>query len=420
MLEAAKHQTTQTTIMHSMPLHVRVTRKDRSRNSNDVLVLDKDEDWIGHHVVGPRQRGSAMFIGGQVIEWDDVQEIHITESDANSTELLPAIRARRAAGGVFTPISDEWYVAFESREVTERFLHGLPGSRAQEEKVVEPPRAHDPASVMVVHGQDEEATAALFNWLRAIGLRPREWSQLVAGTRSGSPFIGEVLDHAFQEAQAVVALFTPDEHVGLRGELTNRAVEWRLQARPNVLFEAGIAFATHPAQTVLVVLGDQDLPTDLAGRHYVRLGNATALHELAKRLETAGCPVDLSGQDWLDATRFPDRSGTEASPRLVAGSVSSAQSNVYGRLLAAHAELLLAYAGPNVYEGRIRVARSSFEEAQTAVLIHGTPAVRWAAEQLRTAWIPRRNGLYMGSDGWQSEVEDARIVLIEAIHGEGT
>jgi predicted nucleotide-binding protein len=173
----------------------------------------------------------------------------------------------------------------------------------------------DPRVVMVVHGQDNAARKAMFDWLRAIGLKPREWSQAVKATGEASPFIGDVVEAAFAEAQAVVVLFTPDEHVTLRKELRSGAGKWRLQARPNVLFEAGIAFASDPRRTIIVVLGEQDLPSDLAGRHYVRLGNAQALQNLAQRLRDAGCPVDDSGDDWLDVDRFPPRSGIKPAPR---------------------------------------------------------------------------------------------------------
>lgn len=172
----------------------------------------------------------------------------------------------------------------------------------------------DPSVVMVVHGQDTSVARAMFDWLRAITLKPRDWSQHVKASGEASPFIGKVLETAFTSAQAVIVLFTPDEHVALRKDLKGGAHAWRLQARPNVLFEAGMAFATHPKRTVLVVLGDQELPTDLAGRHYVRLGSVPALRDLAQRLEQAGCPVDLSGDDWLDVSRFPDRSAITAKP----------------------------------------------------------------------------------------------------------
>ena len=66
---------------------------------------------------------------------------------------------------------------------------------------------------MVIYGHDKEANDALFAWLRAVGLQPREWSQLSRASGSASPYIGEVLDKALRDVQAVVAFFTPDEYV---------------------------------------------------------------------------------------------------------------------------------------------------------------------------------------------------------------
>lgn len=62
---------------------------------------------------------------------------------------------------------------------------------------------------MVIYGHDTEANRALFDWLRAIGLEPQEWIQLIQATANGSPYIGDVLKNAFKQAQAVIALFTP-------------------------------------------------------------------------------------------------------------------------------------------------------------------------------------------------------------------
>jgi predicted nucleotide-binding protein len=158
-------------------------------------------------------------------------------------------------------------------------------------------------AVMVIYGHDREANNALFGWLRSIGLQPQEWSQLIQLSGSASPYIGQVLDQAFEHVQAVVAFFTPDEHVRSAGSR-----QWRLQARPNVLIEAGMALVTHPERTVFVTLGSQQLPSDLTGRHYVRLdGTSAPLHEIASLLRNAGCEVDTSGADWLDHTRFPSR-----------------------------------------------------------------------------------------------------------------
>ncbi len=166
--------------------------------------------------------------------------------------------------------------------------------------------------VMVIYGQDKEANTALFDWLRAIGLQPREWDQLVHATGSASPYIGDILDEAFKDAQAVIAFFTPDERVRPRGH----SGPWRLEARPNVLIEAGMALVSRPKRTVLAVLGPQELPSDFAGRHYIRLNHTSPepLYQLAARLHDAGCDTDLTGTDWLDPRRFPDRDNVSLHP----------------------------------------------------------------------------------------------------------
>lgn len=170
--------------------------------------------------------------------------------------------------------------------------------------------------VMVVYGHDTEANTAIFDWLRAIGLQPQEWTQIVSATGTASPYIGQTLDRAFSDAQAVVAFFTPDERVLARSASPKDPSAWRLQARPNVLIEAGMALTTHPDRTVLVMLGDQVLPSDLAGRHYIRLSHTSPapLHDLAGRLEKAGCDTDTTGSAWLDPARFPDRDHIDPAP----------------------------------------------------------------------------------------------------------
>src|SRR5262249_20742405 len=72
------------------------------------------------------------------------------------------------------------------------------------------------------------------------------------------------------------------------------------QARPNVLFEAGMAFSSHPDRTVLVQLGTIRPFSDIAGRHIIIMSNdAKRRKELADRLEFAGCDVNRDGTDWM-------------------------------------------------------------------------------------------------------------------------
>lgn len=145
----------------------------------------------------------------------------------------------------------------------------------------------------------------MFTLLRALGLRPLEWSQAANLTGKGSPYIGEILDQAFSAAQAVVVLLTPDEITYLRSEYADPDepdASPAPQARPNVLFEAGMALGSHPDRTILVEMGAVRPFSDVAGRYALRVRNdAASRKELAQRLQRAGCDVDTSGEDWLTA-----------------------------------------------------------------------------------------------------------------------
>ena len=159
-------------------------------------------------------------------------------------------------------------------------------------------------TVFVIHGRNRAARDAMFSFLRSLSLRPLEWVQAIRATGKPSPMITEILDTAFEQAQAVVVLLTGDDEVRLSPSLweADEAAaekELVLQARPNVLFEAGLAHGRSPARTVFVELGAVKAFSDNAGRHVVRLDNSTQKRqELATKLSAAGCSVDVSGTDW--------------------------------------------------------------------------------------------------------------------------
>jgi hypothetical protein len=163
--------------------------------------------------------------------------------------------------------------------------------------------------VFVVHGRNNSARDAMFSFLRALGLAPIEWSSARAMTGEASPYIGTILDAAFENARAVVVLLTPDEITYLRPDLAGSPddpeTQPAAQARPNVLFEAGMAMGRDASRTILVEIGTLRPFSDVMGRHVVRLTNdASRRNDLAQRLRTAGCPVDISGSDWLRAGDF--------------------------------------------------------------------------------------------------------------------
>lgn len=163
----------------------------------------------------------------------------------------------------------------------------------------------DPRTVFVIHGRNDLARRGLFEFLRAIGLDPIEWSEAIQMTGKGSPYIGEVLDTAFANAQAVVVLQTPDDVTYLHESLTyagDPECSPQMQPRPNVLFEAGMAMGRDENRTVIVELGQVKTFSDIHGRHVVRLDNTVRKRQdLATRLHTAGCATRLTGTDWHDA-----------------------------------------------------------------------------------------------------------------------
>lgn len=196
--------------------------------------------------------------------------------------------------------------------------------------------AVDPRAVAVVYGRDLDAKQAVFALLKDLDLHPLAFEELVAGTGSASPYVGDAVSVAFQLAQAVVVVLTPDDEARLLPALhglkePSYEVELSGQARPNVLFEAGMALASHPNRTVLIELGSIRPFSDIAGRHTVRLtGAAQTLLAVATRLQTAGCPVNLTGETWIQENeiRFKGLSAHDRGPvALPAASVAASPAD---------------------------------------------------------------------------------------------
>jgi predicted nucleotide-binding protein len=152
--------------------------------------------------------------------------------------------------------------------------------------------------VVVIYGQDDAARTAMFTFLRSLHLEPLEFEQIVNETGQGSPFTGAAIDLAFTRAQAIITLITPDEWAALHPDLG--APTRRLQARPNVIFEAGLAFGRLPNRTIIVKYGNTELWSDMDGRHYIDIDNSGRRRQaLRDRLEHAGCPIANVGSDYL-------------------------------------------------------------------------------------------------------------------------
>ena len=165
-------------------------------------------------------------------------------------------------------------------------------------------QGYGPNDVFVVHGRNHQILREFRLFLYVLGLRPLGLEQAVALSCEGAPYIEAVLEVAMEKVRAVVVLLTPDEEVRLLSALAKDRFETlpRFQPRPNVFAEMAMALRSVPQKTVLVKMGEVNLPSDYAGRHYISLDNSPESRwKFIRRLEAVGCPIDLPCDDWFYA-----------------------------------------------------------------------------------------------------------------------
>ncbi len=165
-------------------------------------------------------------------------------------------------------------------------------------------------SVFVVHGRDTALRKSMFDFLRSLDLNPMEWEQAVHQAKGNNPDVGDIIETAMARVQAVVVMFSPDEIAHLKEQFWGADDKHgdgkpAGQARPNVIFEAGLALGAHPEKTVIVQIGKVRPFSDIAGKHLVKLSDATSTrNDLANRLAKIGCEVNRVGSDWMTAGAF--------------------------------------------------------------------------------------------------------------------
>jgi predicted nucleotide-binding protein len=310
-----------------MPFHVRIS--SRSSRSKDEVVLDLSREQLEDRILKPYRRGLPIVTGGKTIPLEDIERLRISYTDEPASELIPRIKARlqaqrdRSGVVVLGGPGPSWYVPNEGTNLTDELITGPPGGESASEESRADEESEDAESrqvqkreersrrVMVVHGRDARLRDAMFEFLRSLDLDPLEWTELVRLTGTASPYVGDVLDAGFETAQAVVILLTPDDEARLAPRLvsdTDPAHERDLtgQARPNVLFEAGMAFGRFPTRSVIVEIGNLRPFSDVGGRHTIHLDNSTQRRqEFAMRLRHAGCPAKIEDRTgWHNAGDF--------------------------------------------------------------------------------------------------------------------
>ena len=165
----------------------------------------------------------------------------------------------------------------------------------------------DKRSVFLVYGRNEKVNEGMRNLIYNMGLNVIEFDDAVIHTGKSSPTIFEVLEVAFLKAQAIIVLCTGDENVYLKKELAKNGQEEqnRMQPRPNVIFEAGMAWQRDRDRTIIIFDDTVEMFSDLQGVHYLKIPKmAGQKKQLFERLINAGCDLDKGKTTYLDQDFF--------------------------------------------------------------------------------------------------------------------
>lgn len=288
-----------------MPYHICILLPNEVEPS---YVLDLSKEILTERILTPYKNGENFIFSGKTISPTNIRQFQIVQTEKSSEELMPSIRAqiraKQEVSGVIAAIPDEFYLMEHGTDITDELLTQPPMSSSDSQAEEVSNTVTSDRDVFVVHGRNEKIRSAMFQFLRSINLNPLEWNKAVELTGKSAPYVGEILDAAFSRARAVVVLLTPDDMACLRKSLLlqndpDYESQPTPQARPNVLFEAGMAMGRKQDSTILVQIGDLRPFSDIGGRHVIRFdGSFAKRQDLANRLKSAGCKADMTGNDW--------------------------------------------------------------------------------------------------------------------------
>lgn len=257
-----------------------------------------------------RPKGGSLFGGyngteqSRYLAWRKQAVYAIAQLGIQGAEIVKEIQADRHG---------TYFYETSAARVLECLQAAQEIAQERETAALASPVEQQANKVFVVHGRNLTIRQSMYDFLRSLGLTPEDWSKALEKI-SGAPYIGQVLDRAFLDVQVIVVLFTGDDEARLRSELVNERdpdYEKNLTPQPrlNVLFEAGMAFASKPEQTILVQVGKTRPYSDIAGRYVIHMDNSSDKRaKLMQRLRAAGCDFGPDGLDWLTAGDFESES----------------------------------------------------------------------------------------------------------------
>ena len=163
----------------------------------------------------------------------------------------------------------------------------------------------DRKKVFIIYGRNEDARKAVERFLESLKLVPWSFPQ-IAGDAGLQYHTSDIVRKGIEQAHGIIGLFTPDEFATLHGSLQKESDDEtdrkRWQARPNVIFEAGIAYGLAPERTILMMMGPQvKLFSDVAAiPHVVLADNQDGRWSFRDKLIGIGCDVDQRTKAFLE------------------------------------------------------------------------------------------------------------------------
>lgn len=296
-LEATKSLATQTSVSHE---DFRAWSSNVQANLIDALGPEAPQTLEFNHLLA-----GALPLGIMVAGPTDYTKVNA--------------QAVKSAVPLLTATVDNLRLRSSATQSTSN-SHLQPGAGTSEVMRQERSMQPDPKKVFIIHGRNTAARIAVEHFLKALKLEPLDFDELAADM--GAEFIGNIVLEGIRRARGIVALFTPDEFAALlpalRGTRDTETEIKRWQSRPNVIFEAGIAFGMARERSVIVTLGTEgtevSLLSDLAGIHVVRLDNNVASRrKFRQKLIGMGCELDQRSDAWTEAATSGDFEACMAS-----------------------------------------------------------------------------------------------------------
>lgn len=151
-------------------------------------------------------------------------------------------------------------------------------------------------NIAVFHGRDPLSKSYVEKFLKRHGLNPVSFPDVKANRKPEfSPdYVHQIVEDFFKQCSAAVVICCPEETATLRLEFTTdgeeKAVVERLQPRPNVLYELGLAIGRFESKVVVVQFGSFEWPSDLDGLHAYRY-EPGCWENIHGRLSQLGLPL---------------------------------------------------------------------------------------------------------------------------------